>query len=301
MAGRELRLLVEGSGDRATRIARVRCPALDGVAHLESEGAVRYIGLEDVLVEGSTLVEARSDHLPIKILTNEDESIVPRFAGPPVLRELALELHVHSLIDKLLVNACHREHSLHAVDVVAFESEQLGDPGVGLLHVELAGLVEADRVHALVVLVLAISGEEFWVHLEDSIELKPLNVEHVLKANRRVLAAADRCPLVEIVQSPLDPREVSLFRHEIDFVEQQHVGKGDLLDGLVLYARWLLLVEVLLDVLGVDERDDCVEAREALDVLVDEEGLGHRRRICQASRLDDNVIEFTLAVLLPPH
>ena len=39
-------------------------------------------------------------------------------------------------------------------------------------------------------------------------------------------------------------------------------------DGLVDDALGLLLVEVLLDVLGVDERDDAVEPRKLFDRLV---------------------------------
>ncbi len=75
--------------------------------------------------------------------------------------------------------------------------------------------------------------------------------------------------------------------------------ESDLLDGLVLGALLLLLVEVLLDVLGVDERDDAVQAREAADVLIHEEGLRHRRRVRHAGRFDDDAIQLQRARLHP--
>eukprot|EP00964_Phaeocystis_antarctica_P134258 scaffold98510_cov63-Phaeocystis_antarctica.AAC.4 len=88
----------------------------------------------------------------------------------------------------------------------------------------------------------------------------------------------------------------------VDLVEKQTVGEGHLRHGLVDDALGLLLVQVALDVLGVDqgddawatmlslglglglgfgldERHDAVEAREGLDGLVHQEGLGHLVRV----------------------
>ena len=73
--------------------------------------------------------------------------------------------------------------------------------------------------------------------------------------------------------------------------EGDQVSEGDLLDGLVLGALGLLLVEVLLDVLGVDERDDAVEPRKGLDGLVHKKGLRDGRGVGHARRLDDDAVE----------
>ncbi len=53
--------------------------------------------------------------------------------------------------------------------------------------------------------------------------------------------------------------------------------------------------------LGVDQGGDAVQLGLGLDVLVDEEGLGHRPGIGQARGLDDNGVEGRLAGTLALH
>ena len=106
----------------------------------------------------------------------------------------------------------------------------------------------------------------------------------------RLRRAQDRRELVDLLEPRLDAREL-LLGHEVGLVEQQPVGERHLLDRLVLGALGLLLVEVLLDVLRVDERHDAVEPRELLHLVVDEEGLRHRRRVGHPRRLDDDAVE----------
>jgi hypothetical protein len=77
---------------------------------------------------------------------------------------------------------------------------------------------------------------------------------------------------VDGAQALLDAVEV-LRRHEVRLVEQQAVGERHLLHRLVLHPLRLLLVQVLLDVLGIHQRDDAVQPREPLHVVVNEEGL----------------------------
>ena len=50
---------------------------------------------------------------------------------------------------------------------------------------------------------------------------------------------------------------------------------------------------------GVGDRHHCVEPRRLLHVLVDEEGLRHRRRVGEAGRLDDDGVEPALALHQP--
>lgn len=119
-----------------------------------------------------------------------------------------------------------------------------------------------------------------------------------------------------------------LLVHEVDLVEEDAVREGQLLHGLVLHALRLVVVQVLDEVLGVHHREDGVEeelllwdpikkkkkgqgpalaqsrtskakqsnAKEQasgsrLDLLLHEEGLGHRRRVRQPRRLDEDGVE----------
>ena len=65
---------------------------------------------------------------------------------------------------------------------------------------------------------------------------------------------------------------------------------------LVLDALGLLIVQVLLDVLGVHHRDDGVQLQLLGQALVHEEGLGDRGRVCQAGCLDQDGVEASLAL-----
>ena len=97
------------------------------------------------------------------------------------------------------------------------------------------------------------------VHLERAREVESLDVEHLRDVGPTWSSAGSartRAP-----QPPRRAREARLVLDEVALVEDEPVGERDLLDRLVLDALGLLLVEVLLDVLGVDQRDDAVEPR----------------------------------------
>jgi len=57
------------------------------------------------------------------------------------------------------------------------------------------------------------------------------------------------------------------------------------------------LVEVLLQVLGVDERDDAVQREPRLDILVHEKGLRDGCGVSEARGLDDDAVKVQLAGL----
>ena len=114
-------------------------------------------------------LEAARDHFPIEITPNEDQPAVRRLVAPQ-LGEFALELHVHPLIDELLVHAGHREHAFHAeCPATQLQRRRIH---VRLVHVERAVQAEAHRRHAVVVHVLAVDVEKLRVHLEHTVELK---------------------------------------------------------------------------------------------------------------------------------
>ena len=81
----------------------------------------------------------------------------------------------------------------------------------------------------------------------------------------------------------------SCRRHQVGLVEQDHVGKGDLVLGL---GR---VLEPLLEPLGVGDRDHRVQLGLGADLLVHEEGLRHRRGVGEAGGLDDDGVEPALA------
>ena len=81
----------------------------------------------------------------------------------------------------------------------------------------------------------------------------------------------------------------SVGRDQIGLVDQDDVGEGDLVLG---FGR---VLEPVVEPLGVGDRHHRVELGPAADVLVDEEGLRHRRRIGEPGGLDDDGVELALA------
>ena len=75
---------------------------------------------------------------------------------------------------------------------------------------------------------------------------------------------------------------------EVGLVEQEKIGHGDLL------ARGLGLLHLLLDLLGIDHRDDRIEPHELLELRDIEEGLRDGPGIGDAGGLDEQIIEAAL-------
>ena len=108
---------------------------------------------------------------------------------------------------------------------------------------------------------LLVGVQKVWVHLQSALEVESFDLQHAVDGDLRLLAALDGSELVDRADAALNAGEI-LLCHEIDLVQQDAVGECQLLLCLILGALRLLLVEVLLDVLGVDERDDAIEHAE---------------------------------------
>ena len=77
---------------------------------------------------------------------------------------------------------------------------------------------------------------------------------------------------------------------EIGLVQHDDVGKGDLVLG---FRR---ILQTIAQPFGVGDRHHGIEPGVLLHVLVDEEGLRHRRRIGEPRGLDDDGVELALAL-----
>ena len=82
--------------------------------------------------------------------------------------------------------------------------------------------------------------------------------------------------------------------HHVDLVQQDDVGEGNLLDGLVDGVLGPLLAEVVEAVFGVDHGDDAIQVDVAAELLVHPEDGGHRGGVGQPRRLQEDVVELAL-------
>ena len=122
-------------------------------------------------------------------------------------------------------------------------------------------------------------AEERRLRDEKLLEIEGANVEDVVHGNFGLLTTHHRRELVHPPDALFDADQGLLVRYEVDLVDDDAVGEGELPLGFVDRALGLLFIEVLFDVLRVDAGDDPVEPVMLLAGVVHEESLSDRSRI----------------------
>ncbi len=133
--------------------------------------------------------------------------------------------------------------------------------------------------------------EELRVHHEGTLEVEALDVQDVLDIDFGLLAALDGGEGVDGLDALLDADQIFLL-NEIDLVQQDAVGEGELLDGLILRALRLLLIKMLLHMLRINERNDPIKPRELLHFFINKKGLSDGRGVGHTGGLNDNAIKL---------
>jgi hypothetical protein len=134
--------------------------------------------------------------------------------------------------------------------------------------------------------------EKLWIELGGAAEIESAHVEHAVEVNVAIFRAMDPRDAVDSFDSSFEGIELG-GRHEIRLVEQDHVGKANLLHGFVI------AVEMLGNVFRVDDGHDRVEPEALLDFVVSEKRLRHGGWIRHASRLDQNAVQLVFAFQQP--
>src|ERR1700733_13820803 len=126
------------------------------------------------------------------------------------------------------------------------------------------------------------------VERERAFEIESAEAEHAFERYIGVAAVNHRSGGTDAAHSPPDALERGRV-HQVDFIEQDDVGKGYLLEG-DRAARQLLF-----DVVRVDQRHDRVERVVLLEFLVDKKRLRYRSRISQPGGLYQHRVEAIAA------
>ncbi len=135
---------------------------------------------------------------------------------------------------------------------------------------------------------------EAGVGFQNTVQVKGVQAQHLVQRHVRALGTDDRCQRVEATQALLDGDQF-LFRHQINLVQDDAVGKGHLLAG------FFRVVQTQHDVFGVHQCGHAVQLGLGLDLVIDEEGLGHRTGVGQTGRLHNNGVKGRLARTLALH
>ena len=140
-------------------------------------------------------------------------------------------------------------------------------------------------------MIMRVGLQEVGVDVELGVEVEPAQVEYL---GDRHFAEVDltlrraRVHVLDAVNQRVNGRGVD----EVGLADEDLVGKAD------LPPRFLARVELLVAVLGVDERQDRVEQVALGDLVVHEEGLRHRAGVGDAGGLDHDAVEVELAFAL---
>ncbi len=141
------------------------------------------------------------------------------------------------------------------------------------------------------VVVVLVGLQEVGVDVELGVEVEALQVEHVLERHLAEVDPGLRRTRIHVLDA-VDQRLDRLVVDQVGLADEDLVGEAD------LAPRFLAAVELLVGVLGVDQRQDRVEQVALGDLVVHEEGLRHRAGVGQAGGLDDDAVEVELALPL---
>mmetsp|Transcript_117617 Transcript_117617/g.374748 ORF Transcript_117617/g.374748 Transcript_117617/m.374748 type:complete len:241 (+) Transcript_117617:200-922(+) len=197
----------------------------------------------------------------------------------PLALRLAAEDHVDTLEDERAGAILDVKHTLHAENVRALFLQQGRHPRIQPGQVALTIRLDTHRADRAVVLVVLVIPQESRIRLQHPVQREASDADDLVQVNLGVLCANDLHTSVNLPDLGLHLGQL-LFGHEVHLVQQDAVGEGYLLHGLVLDALRLLLIQVHDQVLGIGHCQDAVEAQFLLHEVIGEERLRNRSRIC---------------------
>ncbi len=140
----------------------------------------------------------------------------------------------------------------------------------------------------MMIVVVLFDRQEFRLNFQDTVEIEGVAAEHGVEFNGAFGGAVQLGVGVDAANARLDLFQFGR-RDQIDLVEQDDVGEGDLV------FRFRRVLEAGGQPFGVGDGDNRIESRILRHVGVDEKGLGDRGGIGEAGGFDQNGIELALA------
>ncbi len=134
-------------------------------------------------------------------------------------------------------------------------------------------------------------SEEVRVDFELRIQVEAAQVEDFLDVRFAEIDDLDRRPRIHVQQAMAQIVQM-LFVDQIGLGDEQAIGEAD------LALHHFMLVQLVVRVLRVDQRDDRVEQEFVGDLVVHEERLRDRARIGEAGGFDHDTVEIQFAGLL---
>ncbi len=225
---------------------------------------------------------------------------------------------MHALKHDAIGIPLNREDAFRSENILTLGLEQIAQPIVQSFAIAEALVHHSDTGDALIVMVgmvmfvivvtmfatlvvmlmrimvmVFVSGfffEKLRIDLHGPVEIKATDIEDLFDFDLCVGRAVDFGQRIHVADALL--QSIEFFRRcEIAFVQQNDVGKSDLLLGFAA-----LVVDVQEDVLRINEGDHGVDEEFFLHLRIGEEGLDDGAGIGETGRLDEDVIELIPAL-----
>ena len=235
----------------------------------------------------------------VKISTDENKPALPCFVVSPSLdfvAKVATKEHVNALENEFLFHALHGENALVSEQILSHVVHDGVNPSLEFVDVEFAFKFGTHGGDARVVLVLALGVQELRVHVQGSFKVKRLDTDEVAGIDEAVFGVENRRKSVDTSDAAFNFLGL-VFCDEVHFVQDNPVGKRQLLNGFIFNVLRLFLIEMLHDVLCINHGDDAVKFVPLDDLIVDKKRLRHRCGIGQPGGLDNNPVKVLDAVV----
>ena len=160
---------------------------------------------------------------------------------------------VHGLEDEPVWATFYVQSLLRSRDLLPPRPQQRADPNIEVVDVDQPLLPERDAGNRVIVL-MVVFAKKVGFDRQNAIEIEGALIEQLVVWNEAAFGAMDHDSGIERANARLDLGEF-VGRNEIDLVDQDRIGEGDLLRRLVA------VFQRSGEVLGVDHGDDAVELR----------------------------------------
>ncbi|MEN9469942.1 MAG: hypothetical protein RL630_1675 [Verrucomicrobiota bacterium] len=234
--------------------------------------------------------EAAVERLAVEIASDENETVLARTPGPRPATG-GVDEHMDALENHAVGLVFDGKNALHSENVLPLLLHEFREPVVEFFPIAIALRLDAYArdVRVVVMMMVRVGFEEMGIQLGGAVEVEAADLEDSGDVDFGARRAMDRRQRVHLADDSLQSLEF-FCGDEIAFVEEDHIGEGDLLLGLVR------VLHVPRDVVGIDYRDHAVDEGFFPNVLVHEKGLHNRPGIGEAGRLNEDVVELVTAL-----
>ena len=137
----------------------------------------------------------------------------------------------------------------------------------------------------VMIVIMVIDMQEFRFNFEDAIQIKGILAQHRIQGHLTAACAMQLGIGINSTDTRLNLAHFT-FAHQIHFIENDHIGKSDLV------ARFRRVFQPLAEPFGIHHCDHRIKPCFFRHILIDKKGLRHGTGISQARGFDHHALEM---------